>query len=314
VSKILKVCVLLGGISAEREVSLSTGRCVIQALENKGYEVIPIDVREDIAARLLEIKIDVAFNALHGKFGEDGAMQGLLEVLRIPYTGSGILVSALAMDKVFSRQIFRQQGLPVPESVVLSLERPDPEFMPQGPPWVVKPSREGSSVGVTIVHRTEEMEEALNTAFRYDDEVLLEQYIDGREISVGVLDNKALGAIEIIPRRDGFYSYQAKYADGGSDHVFPAALAPAAYERVCRLGLEAHNSLRCEGTTRVDLMMDKEGEFYILEVNSLPGMTTNSLIPEIARGVGISFEELCHRLVQGARLKIESEGAGHRSR
>lgn len=304
----------MGGISAEREVSLNTGRCVIQALETKGYEVVPIDVRQDIAARLVEIKMDVAFNALHGKFGEDGAMQGLLEVQRIPYTGSGILASALSMDKIFSRGIFRQHGLPVPESVVVSLTRPDPESMPPGPPWVVKPAREGSSVGITLVQRTNQMEKAIDLAFQYDDEILVERYIEGREISIGVLDNSALGAIEIIPRCDEFYSYQAKYATGGSDHIFPAPLPSAAYQRVCQLALEAHKSLRCEGATRVDCMMDKKGEFYILEVNSLPGMTTTSLLPEIAAGVGIPFEELCHRLVQGARLKIGAEGAGHSSR
>jgi D-alanine-D-alanine ligase len=307
----LKVGVLMGGISAEREVSLNTGRCVIQALEEKGYGVIPIDVREDIAARLLEIKMDVAFNALHGKFGEDGAIQGLLEVLRIPYTGSGILASALAMDKVFSRQIFRQSGLRVPESAVVDRQRRDEQPMPPGPPWVVKPTREGSSVGVSIVQRADEMEEALALAFRYDDAALIERYIDGREISVGILDNNALGAIEILPRCDKFYSYEAKYTDGGSDHVFPAPLEPTDYERACRIALEAHKSLGCEGTTRVDLMMDKEGSFYVLELNSLPGMTITSLIPDIARGVGISFQELCHRLVQGARLKIGSEGAGY---
>ncbi|MBW2148052.1 MAG: D-alanine--D-alanine ligase [Deltaproteobacteria bacterium] len=304
--KILKVGVLMGGISAEREVSLNTGRCVIQALEQRGYEVIPVDVREDVAARLVGIKMDAAFNALHGKFGEDGGMQGLLEILRIPYTGSGVLASALAMDKVFSRQIFRQQGLPVPESVVLSTGSFDPGEMPPGPSWVVKPSREGSSVGVTIVKHPDQMDEARELAFRYDREILVEQYIDGREISVGVLDDRAMGAIEIIPRLDEFYSYQAKYADGGSDHVFPAPLDRLSYERACRLALDAHRSLRCEGTTRVDMMMDKKGEFYILEVNTLPGMTTTSLIPEIARGAGITFDELCHRLVQGARLKIGS--------
>ncbi len=303
----LKVGVFMGGISAEREVSLNSGRCIIQALEQKGYEVIPIDVREDIAVRLVGIKMDVAFNALHGKFGEDGGMQGLLEIFRIPYTGSGILASALAMDKIFSRQIFRQQGFPVPQSVVLSTRSTDPGSMPPGPPWVVKPAREGSSVGVTIVKRPDQMDEAKETAFRYDDEILVEQYIEGREISVGVLDDRALGAIEIIPLRDGFYSYQSKYADGGSDHIFPAPLDPVAYEEVCRLALEAHRSLQCEGATRVDLMMDKEGAFYVLEVNTLPGMTTMSLLPEIARGVGITFDELCHRLVQGARLKIRSK-------
>lgn len=302
--KMVKVGVLMGGISAEREVSMNTGQCVIQALEQRSYEVIPIDVREDIAARLVGIKMDVAFNALHGKFGEDGVMQGLLEMLRIPYTGSGILASALAMDKIFSRQIFRQQGLPVPKSVVLRTRSTDPENMPPGPPWVVKPAREGSSVGVTIVQLPDQMDEARKMAFRYDDEILVEQYIEGREISVGVLDDRALGAIEIIPLRDGFYSYQSKYAVGGSNHIFPAQLDPAAYEGVCRLALEAHRYLRCEGGTRVDLMMDKEGKFYILEVNTLPGMTTESLLPEIARGAGITFDELCHRLVQGASLKI----------
>jgi len=302
----------MGGISAEREVSLNTGRSVAHALEQQGYEVIPIDVREDIAARLLEVEMDVAFNALHGKFGEDGAIQGLLEVLRIPYTGSGILASALAMDKVFSRQIFRQNGLPVPESVQVESGSRDLHAMPPGPPWVIKPAREGSSVGVTIVQRADELEEALDLAFRYDATALVERYIEGREISVGILDDNVLGAIEILPRCDKFYSYEAKYADGGSDHVFPAPLEPAAYESLCRMALEAHKSLACEGTTRVDVMMDKNGEFYILEINSLPGMTTTSLIPEIARGVGISFEELCHRLVQGARLRIGSGTAEHK--
>lgn len=300
-----KIGVIMGGISAEREISLMTGKAVAEALIKRNYEVEMLDVAEDIVRVLLNVRIDAAFIALHGKFGEDGTVQGLLELLRIPYTGSGILASALAMNKIFSKKLFEMAGLPVPAYTVIRKKGEiAPQPLPPGPPWVVKPSGEGSSVGVSIVSDEEKLKTALEEARKYDETILVESYIPGREISVGVLDGKALGAIEIVPQKNHFYSYKAKYEEGGSKHIFPAPISSEKYEEALRLAEKANEVLECEGAIRVDMRLGENGGFFILEVNSLPGMTPVSLLPEIARGVGISFEELCERLVEGARLKI----------
>lgn len=299
------IAVLMGGLSAEREVSLNSGKAISEALRRKGYEPIEMDVRPDIARCLLEEGVQVAFVALHGRYGEDGAIQGLLESMQIPYTGSGVTASALGMDKVKSRWIFQQMGLPVPNYRVLNSDEAL-SFVPgtHGPilPVVVKPSQEGSSVGVTIVRTDEQIPEAMQRALYYGSPIIVEQYIPGREIQVGILDDQALGAIEIRPKVE-FYSYQAKYTEGLADHLFPAPLPPELYSEALGLGLSAHKALGCEGGTRVDILLGEDRRFYLLEVNTLPGMTSLSLLPEIARGVGISFEDLCERILLGARLK-----------
>lgn len=301
-----RIGVLLGGRSAEREISLLSGQAILAALGDKGYLAFPIEADESLAQRLREEKIEIAFIGLHGRLGEDGAVQGLLEIMRIPYTGSGVLASALAMNKVISRQIFSHHSLPVPNYLVLHHSEVRDLAKPSWPfswPVVVKPCQEGSSVGVSIIANAQALPAALEKAFSYDSEIIVEEYIKGREISVGILDNQALGAIEIVPKME-FYSYEAKYTEGLTQHIFPAPLTKADYERVLSLALKAHLSLGCEGATRVDLLLRENGEPVVLEVNSLPGMTPLSLLPEIARGVGITFPDLVERILLGARLKI----------
>ena len=309
-----RIGVLMGGKSAEREVSLMTGRAILQALQELGYNARPLEGDEHLARRLAEEKIEVAFIGLHGRLGEDGAVQGLLEMMRIPYTGSGVLASALAMNKVFSREIFVLNDLPVPRYIVLKNreEKLDLSKLPFPLPVVIKPSQEGSSVGVTMVADESQIPLGLKRAFGYDQEILVEEYIKGREIEVGVLDDTPLGAIEIIPKGQ-FYSYEAKYTDGLAQHVLPAPLPPGDYSRALSLGFEAHRVLGCEGATRVDLLYQErrsgeipgeKGRFVVLEVNTLPGMTALSLLPEIARGAGIDFPSLVERILCGARLKI----------
>jgi D-alanine-D-alanine ligase len=301
-----RIGVLMGGMSAEREVSIQSGNAILGALAARGYEVCGIDVDSQLARRLREERIEVAFIGLHGRLGEDGAVQGLLEMMRIPYTGSGILASALAMNKEMSRRIFRQANLPVPPSLLLrqgEREGTGRSGLPFSWPVVVKPNQEGSSVGVSLVKGEEEMAQALRSAWAYGPEILIEPYIQGREIQVGILNDLPLGAIEIISKT-AFYDYEAKYREGLAEHRFPAPLAQEDYRRALDLALQAHRSLGCEGATRVDMLYSIEGDFILLEVNTLPGMTALSLLPEIARGVGMIFEELVEKILLGARLKI----------
>lgn len=310
-----RIGVLMGGMSAEREVSLMSGKAIGEALQLMGYDVCLIEVDENLPLVLQEKKIEVAFIGLHGRWGEDGAVQGLLEMMRIPYTGSGVLASALAMNKIISRKIFLHHGLPVPRYIVLGIEQ-QREFFITNLPWalpvVIKPSQEGSSVGVTIVTQEGQISEALEKAFSFGPEILVEEYIPGREIQVGILDDSPLGAIEIVPKVQ-FYSYEAKYTEGLAEHISPAPLPRPSYDQALKLGLEAHRLLGCEGGTRVDLIYAEEpglpGRFFILEVNTLPGMTALSLLPEIARGAGIDFPHLVERILLGARLKIPGRPA-----
>jgi D-alanine-D-alanine ligase len=301
-----RIGVLMGGMSAEREVSLESGRAILEALQSLGYHAWPVEADEQLALRLTEKKVEVAYIGLHGRLGEDGAVQGLLETMRIPYTGSGVLASALAMNKIVSRKIFMFNGLPVPPHVVLKSEekeRFDWSNLPFSLPIVIKPSQEGSSVGVTIVSHAEQIPAALEKALAYDPEILVEEYIKGREIEVGILDDVPLGAIEIVPKVQ-FYSYEAKYTDGLAEHILPAPLPKVDYDQALDLGLRAHRLLGCEGGTRVDMLYKGPGRIYLLEVNTLPGMTSLSLLPEIARGKGIDFQNLVERILIGARLKI----------
>jgi D-alanine-D-alanine ligase len=301
-----RIGVLMGGMSAEREVSLQSGKAILEALATRGYQACGIDVDPHLPRRLTEKRVEVAFIGLHGRLGEDGAIQGLLEMMRIPYTGSGVLASALAMHKEMSRTIFRQGNLPVPPSLLLRQgeeKRIKSSNLPFPWPVVVKPSQEGSSVGVTLVKGEEEIHRAMHAAFAYGPEILIEPYIKGREIQVGILDDRALGAIEIVPRAP-FYNYETKYRAGLAEHRFPAPLPEKDYRRALDLALQAHRLLGCEGATRVDMLYGAGGDFTLLEVNTLPGMTALSLLPEIARGVGMVFEELVEKILLGARLKI----------
>lgn len=300
-----RIGVLMGGLSAEREVSLNSGRAVLGALLEMGYQAVAVDVGRDIAERLVSERIEVAFICLHGRLGEDGTIQGLLEVMGIPYTGSGVLASALAMNKVVAKVVFAASGLTVaPYRVLRSGDTFDPEEAGFGLPVVVKPSQEGSSVGVSIVRSGQELAPALALAWAYDDEILVEKYIKGREIQVGILNDRALGAIEIIPKRE-FYDFEAKYTAGMAEHVLPAPLPQPLYDSVLRQGERAHCCLGCAGYSRVDFLVTEEAECYLLEVNTLPGMTALSLLPEIAQGAGYGFAMLVEEILCSAALKIK---------
>jgi len=297
-----KIGVLMGGMSSEREISIRSGKAVAEALNRLGYRTALIDANVDVALTLRREGIEVAFVALHGRFGEDGGIQGLLEWMRIPYTGSGVLASALGMNKIFSRDIFITHGIPVPPSVAVTRGQPIiPEDLPFGFPMVVKPAAEGSSVGVTIVNTPQELSPAVALAFSFGTRILVEKYIAGREIHVGILGEQALGAIEIRPKT-AFYDYTAKYVHGMSAHIFPAPLPEDLYKKLLELAYQAHTLLGCNGMSRVDLLLDTESCPYVLEVNTLPGMTEVSLLPEIAKGVGISFDDLVTRILQAASL------------
>ncbi|MBT0653312.1 D-alanine--D-alanine ligase [Geomobilimonas luticola] len=300
-----KIGVLYGGLSAEREVSLKSGAAVHGALQDQGYNAVTIDVGRDLAKALERERIEVAFICLHGRYGEDGAVQGLLELMGIPYTGSGVLASALAMNKIFAKQVFAASGLTVASYRVLrrgeELELAGLDF---GFPLVVKPSQEGSSVGVSIVKQVESLPAAFAEAFRYDEEILVEQFIKGREIQVGILDDHAMGAIEIVPKNE-FYDFEAKYTEGMAEHICPPVLPPELYLRLLAQGEAAHRALGCSGYSRVDFLVTEAGECYLLEVNTLPGMTALSLLPEIAqKEAGIGFGELVERIACGAAQKI----------
>lgn len=304
--KKMRVGALMGGRSVEREISLRTGEAVLKALRGLKYQVTGIDVDKDLPDRLTAAKIEVAFVALHGRYGEDGCVQGLLESMFIPYTGSGVLASALGMEKVFSKQIFAAHGIPTPRHVAF---RNSEAAVAAGGllafpfPVVVKPSREGSSVGVHICRTAEQYRLGAIDAARYAGQLIVEEYIPGREVQGAVLDGESLGAIEIVPARE-FYDYDAKYsADSGTRYVFPAPLPPVLYGKVNELCLQAHLALGCSGVTRSDLIVSKSGEVYVLEINTLPGMTATSLVPKIAAGRGIDFPSLCERLLLGASLK-----------
>jgi len=296
------VAVLMGGWSAEREVSLVTGQAACTALEDVGYRVTPIDVAPDIFDVLSDLEPEIAFNALHGRFGEDGCIQGILEVLKIPYTHSGVLASALAMDKPRAKQMFASVSILCPEGRVVHRDEVL-EGKVFEPPYVLKPMNEGSSVGVRLVFEGDNISPLDEANWAYGEYVLMERYIPGREIQVAVMDDKALGAIEIRPKKR-FYDYEAKYSDGWADHVMPADIPETDYQESLRLALLAHQTLGCRGVTRADLRYDDTlngaARFYMLEINTQPGMTPLSLVPEIAAFVGISFAELMDFLVKDA--------------
>ena len=295
------VAVLMGGWSAEREVSMNSGLACAEALKKSGYQVTPVDVGRNIAETLSEIKPDVCFNALHGRYGEDGYIQGLLEIIGIPYTHSGVLASALAMDKPVAKSLFVQAGIPVADGKILTRQEiQDGATYPK--PFVVKPLNEGSSVGVTIILEEENMS-LQDLPWSFGEKVLVETFIPGREIQVAVMGETALGAVEIRPL-GRFYDYEAKYTAGKAEHLMPAPLSEADYAEALRLAQLAHQTLGCRGVSRSDLRFDDTGagagKFYMLETNTQPGMTSLSLVPEIAGHSGISFEELVSWIVEDA--------------
>lgn len=296
----MKVAVLLGGLSRERPVSLKTGAAVADAVRRLGHDVVTIDVGKDVAVRLMEAQPDIAFIALHGRFGEDGTVQGLLELMGIPYTGSGVLASAASMNKAFTKNLFRAAGLPTPASVVVKRgENISPETIPFTPPYIVKPSCEGSSFGLTMVRETQLLADAVAAAHAQDEEALVERFITGTEITVGILgaaEPFALPPIEIVPK-SGVYDYQSKYTVGATDYIIPPRLALAAIARCQALALAAHTVMGCSGMSRVDLLVNDE-ETTILEINTIPGMTETSLLPKAARSYGLEFPAMIAKILE----------------
>ena len=301
------VAVLMGGFSSERPVSLATGGPCAEALEAAGYRVSRIDVGRNVSEVLSELRPDVAFNALHGPFGEDGTIQGVLEFLEIPYTHSGVLASALAMDKSLAKRIAKSAGVKVAEERVMDRREIGPTH-PMVPPYVVKPVAEGSSFGIVIVDEGQSTppQSVSSTDWRYGDRVMVERYVAGRELTCAVMGGVALGVTEIVPVGHKYYDYDAKYAEGGSKHVLPAEIKPSVYQDIQLMALKAHEALGCRGVTRSDFRYDDRfspnGEVIWLEVNTQPGMTPTSLVPELAAHAGHSFEELVAWMVEDAGL------------
>jgi D-alanine-D-alanine ligase len=292
----------MGGSSSEREISLKSGKAVVDALRQEGYNVIALDVSDNLKQvqnRLEEAHINVAFIALHGRFGEDGTIQKLLESLNIPYTGSGVKASSLALDKIASRKKFKDFGIAVPEYRIVtsdvSVNDDNLHF-----PLVVKPSSQGSSIGLSIVEDKKDLSKAIKLALSFDEQVIVEEYIYGREITVGILDEEALPVVQIVPKRR-FYDYQAKYKKGMSEYLIPAPLSDDEYRKAQEVGLSAHRCLGCRDFSRIDMIIHK-GKSVVLEVNTIPGLTSNSLLPKAAEAIGINFNQLCVRLIELATL------------
>lgn len=314
-----RIGVLMGGLSAERDISMRSGLAIYQNLQEMGYDVVLIDVGKDIAQVIKKEKVRVAFLALHGGIGENGSIQGLLETVGVPYTGSGVLASALAMDKVASKKIFTFHGLPVAPFMVVrkgksakkgkaaaaKTEIPFVFDYPDFPtpsfdlPWVVKPVSEGSSIGVSIVKEEKELIPCMEKTFALDSNVMIEKCIKGKELHIGIIGDRVLGGVEVRPSLE-FYNYEAKYTSGLTDYIIPPEVDAHVYEKACDLALMAHTALGCAGVSRVDFMIDRDNELYILEVNTLPGMTATSLIPKIAKAAGMSFNDIIEEIIRHA--------------
>lgn len=305
-----KVAVLRGGNSGEREVSLASGNAVAEALKTVGFQVTVLDPAEkkDLID-LVENDYDVAFLALHGRGGEDGTMQGFLETIGLPYTGSGVYASALAMSKCNAKQRYKEAGLPTLPSVTLSKGQDysiDGIVEELGDHCVIKASKEGSSIGLYIEKGAEAIQDAIDKAFEHDDQVLVEKYCKGRELTVGVIGNSdptALPIIEIVPRNE-FYDFDAKYSPGGSTHICPAEIDEGIAAKIRSCAEQAHKAIGCRGESRTDFLLEESGDFWILETNTLPGMTATSLLPDAASKIGLSYENLCKKLIELA-LDIE---------
>lgn len=302
-SKFKRVAVLLGGLSPEREVSLVSGAACAKALREEGYDVTEIDAGRDLAEQLRKAKPDAAFNALHGRWGEDGCVQGVLELLQIPYTHSGVLASALAMHKDRAKTVFRAANIPVVKSLVVNRKAASQSHQ-MAPPYVVKPVNQGSSVGVFIICQGDNRPpgELGSDKWTLGDEVMVEEYVPGRELTVAVMGDKALAVTEIIANTN-FYDYEAKYSEGGSNHVIPAKIPPKVTEEALRLSEMAHIALGCRGVSRADFRYDDtagQSRLIILEVNTQPGMTATSLVPEQAAYKGMNFRQLVRWIVEDA--------------
>lgn len=296
-----KIGVLMGGLSSERDISLRTGGLVAASLINKGYSVVAIDIDRDLPRRLINEGIEVAFIALHGKYGEDGCVQGLLEVMGIPYTGSGVSASAVCMDKLLAKEILEHHGISTPKfSALRKSEAGEPSSMRY--PVVVKPCREGSTIGISIVSDKKGLGAALDNAFQYGDTVLLEEYIAGMEVTAGIIGDKTLPLIEIVPG-EGFYDFKTKTTAGMADYIVPARLSSRVTKDIHDTALRAHRALGCCYVSRVDFRVDPAGQAYVLEVNTIPGMTDTSLLPKAAGEAGIGYDNLVEMILSSAFLK-----------
>ncbi|AKA47151.1 TPA: D-alanine--D-alanine ligase [Haemophilus influenzae] len=297
-----KIAVLLGGTSAEREVSFNSGKAVLEALLKQGYNAHPIDPKEYNVANLKKDGFNRAFNILHGRGGEDGTMQGLLEQIGLPYTGCGVMASALTMDKMRTKMLWKAFGLPVADMEVVTREtfsQLDPQAVVAklGLPLMVKPSLEGSSVGLTKVKAVDELKSAVEYALKFDNTILIEEWLAGDELTVPVLDNQVLPAIRIVPEGE-FYDYEAKYISDNTQYLCPAGLTPEREQALAILVKRAYDAVGCRGWSRIDVMCDAKGNFRLVEVNTNPGMTSHSLFPKSAATVGISFEQLVVKILE----------------
>jgi D-alanine-D-alanine ligase len=299
-----KIGVLMGGPSTEREISLKSGKAVYESLKEQGLDVIAIDIKTDDLKQnsfLISSKnIDCAFIALHGRFGEDGQIQTILDRLKIPYTGSGAKASMLAMDKIASRKIFQEHGLNVPRYIILersSFNSNQRVYNELQLPWVIKPATHGSSIGLSIIDRSQDLDKALELAFGFDERVIIEEYIEGRELTVGILQDRALSVIEICPKKR-FFDFQAKYEHGMTQYFVPAQLDKEITHQAQEMALLAHRLLGCFGFSRVDMMLNRKNILFVLELNTIPGLTSTSLLPKAARVEGIDFGQLCLRLLK----------------
>lgn len=301
-----KIAVVMGGPSAEREVSLNTGKAILAALQEKGYNAVGMDLNpRSFVEQLQKQQIDIVFNAIHGLYGEDGLMQGTLEMLNIPYTGSGVLASAMAMDKGVTKRQFIAAGISTPRSRLyskLDVEQKklaDEILAEFGVPVVVKAAAQGSSIGVVIVEKAADIEFAVSEASKYSSHIIVEEFIKGKELTVSILGTdrlKALPIIEIVPQ-SGKYDYKSKYTKGATEYIVPARLEDDVTEKVQQIALEAYKLLGCRGIGRVDVMLDQKNQPYVLEINTIPGMTATSLVPKAAASIGISFADLCERIL-----------------
>lgn len=299
-----KIGVLMGGLSREREISLRSGRAVLAALRARGYDAVEIDVGRDVPEKLLKEKVEAAFVALHGRYGEDGVIQGLLEIMQIPYTGSGPLPSAIGIDKDLTKKLAAEAGIRTPKWKAISKDDVGAQQAAPLPlPVIIKPNREGSTIGMSIVREPKEFRPALEEAARYDGVILIEQFISGTEVTVGIVNGKALPTLEIVPK-GGFYDYASKYTKGMTEYIIPARISEEARRRVSEATEKVFSLMKLSGVARMDFIVDKSGDDYFLEVNTIPGMTETSLVPKAAAAAGLSFEDLCEEILKGASLKV----------
>lgn len=293
-----RIGILMGGISPERTVSLKTGAAVYNTLKEAGYNAVSIEVGKEIVREIEEAEIDVAFIALHGKYGEDGTVQGLLELMGIPYTGSGVLGSAISMNKVVSKELFERNQISTPSYEVIYKKNYKTGYhLMFTPPLVVKPANGGSTIGVSIVNNLGKLEKAIQDAFKYDDCILVERFIDGTLLTAGVLGDAVLPIVEVLPKK-GFYDYESKYTAGLTEYFVPARLKKKKFEECQKLALKCHEVMRCKGVTRTDMIMNASQKIFVLEVNTIPGMTETSLIPMAAKAAGIKFRDLVVKMLE----------------